>query len=131
MFHLSLITHHPTRRVNPWPFIKASGAHLGADWSYQTTAQAIHKQTCWKHRARHVAIIAGSHAVAALTSDNVPNAQRAKYVAINAITHYAIDSVTLPKWLYQLLHLVIALVTARLLTQKVSTVRLDRTAVQR
>ncbi|HMY41325.1 MAG TPA: DUF3307 domain-containing protein [Marinagarivorans sp.] len=118
MFHLSLITHHPTRRVNPWPFIKASGAHLGADWSYQTTAQAIHKQTCWKHRARHVAIIAGSHAVAALTSDGVPTLRRAEYVAINALTHYAIDSVQLPKWLDQALHLVIALATARLLTRK-------------
>lgn len=107
-----------TCRVNPWPFIKASGAHLGADWSYQTTAQAIYKQHCWRHRARHVAIMAGSHAVAALTSDNVPNAQRAKYVVINALTHYAIDSMQLPTWLDQLLHLVIALATARLLTRK-------------
>lgn len=104
--------------LNIWPFIKASGAHLGADWSYQTTAQAINKRRCWKHRARHVAIMAGSHAVAALTSDGVSNIQRAEYVAINAITHYAIDSMTLPKWLDQGLHLLIALATAHLLTRK-------------
>lgn len=103
--------------MNVWPYVKAVGAHL-TDWSFQTTAQAIHKQHCWKHRTRHVAIIACSHAVAALTSDNVPTLKRAEYVAINALTHYAIDSMALPKWLDQLLHLVIALATARLLTRK-------------
>ncbi len=42
-------------------------------------------------------------------------ARRALYILINAITHYAIDSVTMPKWLDQALHLVIALASAKLL----------------
>ena len=101
--------------MNRWPYIKAAGAHLGADWCYQTAAQAAHKQTDARYRAQHVAIMAGSHTVAALTSDGVPNRNRALYILINAVTHYAIDSMTMPKWLDQALHLVIALASAKLL----------------
>ena len=100
--------------MNRWPYIKAVFAHL-TDWSFQTSRQAMYKQTDRRYRAQHVAIMAGSHTVAALTSDGVPNSRRALYILINAITHYAIDSVKLPKWLDQALHLVIALASAKLL----------------
>lgn len=100
--------------MNRWPYIKAVFAHL-TDWSFQTAAQAAYKQTDRRYRAQHVAIMAGSHTVAAWTCDGVPMARRALYILINAITHYAIDSVKLPKWLDQALHLVIALVSAKLL----------------
>lgn len=101
--------------MNRWPYIKAAGAHLGADWCYQTTAQAAHKQTDRRYLAQHVAIMAGSHTVAAWTCDGVPMARRALYILINAVTHYIIDSVKLPKWLDQALHLAIALASAKLL----------------
>ena len=105
--------------MNRWPYIKAVFAHL-TDWSFQTNRQAMYKQTDRRLLTQHVAIMAGSHTVAALTSDGVPNSRRALYILINAITHYAIthyaiDSVKLPKWLDQALHLVIALASAKLL----------------
>ena len=100
--------------MNRWPYIKAVFAHL-TDWSFQTNRQAMYKQTDRRYLAQHVAIMAGSHTVAALTSDGVPNSRRALYILINAITHYVIDSVTMPKWLDQALHLVIALASAKLL----------------
>ena len=100
--------------MNRWPYIKAVFAHL-TDWSFQTNRQAMYKQTDSRLLTQHVAIMAGSHTVAALTSDGVPNSRRALYILINAITHYAIDSVTMPKWLDQALHLVIALASAKLL----------------
>ena len=100
--------------MNRWPYIKAVFAHL-TDWSFQTNRQAMYKQTNARYRAQHVAIMAGSHTVAALTSDGVPNSRRVLYILINAITHYVIDSVTMPKWLDQALHLAIALASAKLL----------------
>ena len=100
--------------MNRWPYVKAVFAHL-TDWSFQTNRQAMYKQTDRRLLTQHVAIMAGSHTVAALTSDGVPNSRRALYILINAITHYAIDSVTMPKWLDQALHLVIALASAKLL----------------
>lgn len=100
--------------MNRWPYIKAVFAHL-TDWSFQTSRQAMYKQTDRRYRAQHVAIMAGSHTVAAWTCDGVPMARRALYILINAITHYAIDSVRLPKWLDQALHLAIALASAKLL----------------
>ena len=100
--------------MNRWPYIKAVFAHL-TDWSFQTSWQAMYKQTDRRLLTQHVAVMAGSHTVAAWTCDGVPLARRALYILINAITHYVIDSVTMPKWLDQVLHLVIALASAKLL----------------
>lgn len=97
-----------------WHIIKAVAAHL-ADWGFQTTSQAVHKAHCPRHRARHCLILAGSHAMAAATSDQRSLSKRAAYVAINAGTHFVIDSFRLPKWLDQVLHLVVAIGSAGLL----------------
>ena len=94
--------------------IKAILALLGADWDCQTLAQAMHKNRCWRHRLRHVAIVAGVQGVSAATADTTWS-RWALFVAINAITHFAIDSVRMPKWLDQILHLIVAIVTAPLL----------------
>ena len=97
-----------------WHIIKAVAAHM-ADWGFQTTTQAIHKSRCPYHRARHVGIVAGSHAMAAVTSEGVTWRNRVGYVAINAGTHYLIDSVRLPKIWDQALHVGVALASAGLL----------------
>jgi hypothetical protein len=97
-----------------WHIIKAVAAHM-ADWGFQTTTQAIHKSHCPKQRAYHVGIVAGSHAMAAVTSERVTWRNRALYVAVNAVTHYAIDSVTMPKWLDQALHVSVAVLSAKFL----------------
>lgn len=94
--------------------IKALAALLGADWGCQTLNQAIHKNHCWRHRARHVAIVAGVQGLSALTA-NVGWRPWLAFVLINAITHFIIDSYRLPKWLDQLLHATIAILTAPLL----------------
>lgn len=98
----------------PWYLIKALAAHL-ADWGFQTTSQAVHKAHCSKHRARHCAIVALSHALAAATSDQKSVGRKVAYVGVNAVTHFAIDSYRLPKWLDQVLHVTVALLSARLL----------------
>lgn len=100
-----------------WHIVKAVSAHL-SDWGYQTTQQAVHKSHCPYHRARHVGIVAGSHAVAAMTSENVSWRRRAAYVAINGITHYAIDSVCMPKIVDQVLHIGVALATSPLIRSR-------------
>jgi hypothetical protein len=97
-----------------WHIVKAVSAHM-ADWGFQTTAQAIHKPHCAAHRARHVGIVACSHAMASVTSEGVSWRNRALYVAVNAVTHYAIDSVAMPKWLDQALHVSVAVFSARFL----------------
>lgn len=97
--------------------IKAISAHM-ADWGFQTTAQAVHKPHCAAHRARHVGIVAASHTMASVTSEGVSWRNRAAYVAVNAGTHYLIDSVRLPKWLDQTLHIAVAILSSKLIEVK-------------
>lgn len=97
--------------------IKAVTALVGADWGCQTLPQALYKNRCWRHRLRHVAIVAGIQGVSALTA-NTTWRRWLLFVAINAITHYGIDSVKMPKWLDQGLHLVVAIFTAPLLQKR-------------
>lgn len=94
--------------------IKAVLALLGADWGCQTLSQAIYKNRCWRHRARHVAIVAGVQGLSAWTAD-VGWRRWAVFVGINAVTHFAIDSVRMPKAADQGLHIGVAVVTAPLL----------------
>lgn len=94
--------------------IKAITALIGADWGCQTLGQAVHKNHCWRHRARHVANGAAIQALSAGTA-NIGWRSWLAFVALNAGTHYAIDSYPLPKWLDQTLHLTIAVLTAPLL----------------
>jgi hypothetical protein len=103
---MSRITQHATRILRHllgFHTIKSVLALLGADWGCQTLPQAIHKNHCWRHRARHVAIVALIQGTCAL------------YVAINATTHYLIDSYRIPKALDQTLHITVAVATAPLL----------------
>lgn len=97
--------------------VKAIAALLGADWGCQTIAQAQYKNYCWRHRARHVALVAMVQGLSAKTA-NVSWHQWAIFVAINAVTHYLIDSVRLPKVTDQALHIAVATVTAPLLKGK-------------
>ena len=94
--------------------IKAVLALLGADWGCQTARQAQRKGSSWRHRAQHVGIVASVQGLSALTSDAHWYRQLA-FVTINAATHFAIDSVRMPKAVDQLLHIAVAVVTAPLL----------------
>lgn len=94
--------------------IKAVAALIGADWGCQTLPQALNKNHCWRHRLRHVAIVAGIQALSATTA-NTTWRRWLLFVAINAITHYGIDSAKMPKWLDQTLHVAVAVLTAPLL----------------
>ena len=94
--------------------IKSLAALLGADWGCQTLDQAIHKNHCWRRRLGHVAIVAGIQGLSAVTA-NTTWRNWATFVTINAVTHYAIDSYPLPKWLDQLLHATVAILTAPML----------------
>lgn len=114
---MSQFTQHATRILRHllgFHTIKAILALLGADWGCQTWPQAQHKNHCWRHRARHVAIVALIQAISARTA-NVSWNTCALFVAINAITHFLIDSYRLPKAIDQLLHITIAGATAPLL----------------
>lgn len=102
--------------------IKALTALIGADWGCQTLPQAIHKNHCWRHRTRHVAIVAGIQGLSAVTA-NTTWPRWLLFVTINAATHYIIDSHPLPKWLDQALHATIAILTAPLL----ATIRYNKT----
>jgi len=93
---------------------KAVLALLGADWGCQTAGQAMHKPTSWPHRLRHVGIVAAVQGISALTADVSWNS-RMSFVAINAVTHFLIDSVRMPKALDQTLHVAVAVATAPLL----------------
>lgn len=100
--------------ANPWPHIKAVAAHV-ADWGYQTSTQARCKADDPLCRLQHVGIVSLSHAAAAWTCEGVSHERRLTYVAVNATTHYAIDSVKMPKWLDQALHIAVALLSSWLL----------------
>lgn len=99
--------------ANPWPHIKACAAHI-ADWGYQTSTQARCKADDPAGRLGHVGIVSLSHA-AAWTCEGASDERRLTYVAVNAVTHYAIDSVRMPKWLDQALHILVALLSSWLL----------------
>jgi hypothetical protein len=92
-------------------------ALLGADWGCQTAGQAQRKPQCWRHRLRHVGIVAAVQGLSALTAD-VSWHSRLVFIAINAVTHYAIDSVRMPKVADQGLHLAVVVVTAPLLKRR-------------
>lgn len=98
--------------MNYWPYIKAVMAHLGGDWGCQSATQAMHKATCRRCRLQHVVIVGLVHMLAALTSERVSGRRRAAYVVVNVATHYAVDSVRLPKVVDQVLHVAVAVVTA-------------------
>jgi hypothetical protein len=101
----------------PWPHIKAAAAHV-ADWGYQTSTQARCKADDPVCRLKHVGIVSLSHAAAAWTCEGVSDERRLTYVAVNAVTHYAIDSVKMPKIVDQVLHILVALLSAWLLRRK-------------
>lgn len=94
--------------------LKAVLALLGADWGCQTYQQALYKNRCWKHRARHVAAVASVQGLSAWTAQ-ISWRRWLWFVGINAGTHFLIDSVRLPKALDQALHIGIAVATAPLL----------------
>lgn len=102
--------------------VKAVLALLGADWGCQTSAQAIHKGHCWRHRLRHVALVAGVQGLSALTADVSWNS-RILFVSLNAGAHYLIDSFRMPKTLDQSLHVAVAVATAPLLRTPVESKR--------
>lgn len=92
---------------NPWPVIKPIAGHLGADYGMQSPRMATQKNGCIFWRLAHVAIIAAAHLAVAMTSEATPR-QRAEYVAFNAVTHFAADSIRLPKWADQAIHIAAA-----------------------
>jgi len=97
--------------------IKAVAAELGADWGCQTARQAQRKGAHWQVRLAHVGIVAGVQGLSAATAETSWG-RRLLFVAINAATHFVIDSVPLPKTIDQLLHLAVAVATAPLLRGK-------------
>lgn len=97
--------------------IKAILALLGADWGCQTCAQALHKNHCWRHRARHVAIVAVVQGLSALTA-GVGGWRRVLFVGINAASHFVIDGRQMPKAVDQGLHIAVAVMTAPLLKKR-------------
>lgn len=94
--------------------IKSIFALLGADWGCQTGAQAMYKQCCWRHRVRHVGLVALVQLLCAWTAPTTWG-RRLLFVGINAGTHYLVDSVKLHKAVDQTLHLAVVVVTAPLL----------------
>lgn len=97
--------------------IKTILALLGADWGCQTWHQAQTKNHCWRARAQHVAIVALVQGISARTA-NVSWNTWTLFVAINAATHFLIDSYRLNKAVDQTLHLAVAVATAPLLAPK-------------
>lgn len=96
--------------------IKSILALLGADWGCQTLHQAQTKNRDWHSRLQHVAIVAAVQGLSARTA-NVSWNQWTLFVAINALSHYLIDSYRINKAIDQSLHLTIAIITAPLLIQ--------------
>lgn len=97
--------------------IKSICALIGADWGCQTLHQAQTKTTNWHTRLHHVATVAAIQGLSARTA-NVSWNTCMLYVAINALTHYLIDSYRIPKAVDQTLHLTIAIITAPLLAHQ-------------
>lgn len=89
--------------ANPWPVVKPLAGHVGADYGMQSCRMAAQKNGCILWRLAHVAIIAGSHAMVAATSET-SNRNRVEYVVFNTATHYAADCIPLPKWVDQIIH---------------------------
>lgn len=100
----------------PFYIAKSVLSYVSADWSMQTSGQAKYKAQDKNYRARHVAIVAGSQAAAAMSA-RVSWRNRFLYVAINAVTHYVADGVQMPKIVDQAFHIAVALVTAYLLKE--------------
>lgn len=98
--------------------IRAILALLGADWGCQTWRQAATKNRDWRARVQHVAIVAAVQGISARTA-NVSWNNWTLFVAINALTHFLIDSYRLNKFIDQTLHLTIAIITAPLLAHPI------------
>ncbi len=92
-----------------WTSVKVCAAHLFGDYGLQTSAQAMHKNHCTAHRRRHVAGVAAALAAALATDGQLGLGGKLVVVAINAVSHYGIDGVRMPKAIDQALHLGIAL----------------------
>lgn len=92
-----------------WTSVKVVAATLFGDYGLQTTAQALHKNHCPALRLRHVAGVAAALVAALATDGRLGLGGKLLVVAINAVSHYGIDGVRMPKLLDQALHLAIAL----------------------
>ena len=64
-----------------------------------------------------MAIVAAAHAVGAITS-KAGIIRSIAYVSVNALSHFVIDSFTLPKWIDAILHSIVAVISSRLLEDK-------------
>ena len=96
--------------------IKSVACRIGADYGMQTGHQAKWKSICWHSRSRHVAIVAAAHAVGAITS-KAGIIRSIAYVDINAGSHFVIDSFVMPKWIDAISHLIVAVISSRLLLE--------------
>ncbi len=96
--------------------VKVVLALVGADWGFQTTAQAMQKGRCWRHRLRHVLMVAALQGLSARTA-RVSWNMWALFVVINGVSHFVIDSLRLAKWVEQGLHVAVAVVTAPLVKE--------------
>ena len=97
-----------------WTLIKLGAAHIFGDWGCQTGAQAMRKHSDPAYRAQHVAAYTAT-ITAALATHNIPWWRIAAFAAITAPLHYITDSIRLPKWLDQLIHLAQLVLCYRLL----------------
>lgn len=96
--------------------VKVVLALLGADWGFQTTAQAMKKGRCWRHRLRHVAMVAALQGLSAGTA-RVSWPAWLLFVVINGVSHFVIDSLRLAKPVDQGLHVAVAVMTAPLVKE--------------
>lgn len=87
-----------------WTLIKLSAAHIFGDWGCQTGAQALHKNHSAYYRAQHVAAYTAT-ITAALATHQVPALRIVAFALVTFPLHYLVDSVRLPKWLDQTIHL--------------------------
>ena len=80
-----------------WTSVKVVAATLFGDYGLQTTAQALHKNHCPALRLRHVAGVAAALAAARATDGRLGLGGKLVVVVINAVSHYGIDGVRMPK----------------------------------
>jgi predicted alpha/beta-hydrolase family hydrolase len=94
-----------------WTYAKVLAATIFADYGCQTTHMAIYKNKCAKTRTRHVACVAAALAVALATDDKLSARQKVAVVAMNTAAHWLIDAQRMPKWLDQLAHAAVAVLS--------------------
>lgn len=98
-------------KANKWTYVKASAAHLFGDYGAQTSHMAMCKGTNARVRTQHAGCIAASFAAAMATDQTLSTRQKATVIAINAGSHWLIDSCQLSKVIDQALHIAIALLS--------------------